>query len=146
MTYPALRFADRKIANLGSSTGGVIDLYFVAGPKPSDVARQFYDVFGSSVKFPYWGLGFHQCRYGMRDVYEVAEVVANYSAANIPLETMWTDIDYMDHRKVFSLDPDRFPLEEVQELVRTLHNRGQQYIMMVDPTIAYHDYPPFNHG
>lgn len=29
--------------------------------------------------------------YGYRDFYAVAEVVTNYSAANIPLETMWTD-------------------------------------------------------
>jgi len=35
----------------------------------------------------------------MQDVYEVAAVVANYSASNIPLETMWTDIGmYSDMR------------------------------------------------
>jgi alpha-glucosidase (family GH31 glycosyl hydrolase) len=32
-------------------------------------------------------------RYGYRDYLGVAEVISNYSAANIPLETMWTDID-----------------------------------------------------
>jgi alpha-glucosidase len=111
---------------------------------------------------PYWGFGFHQCRYGMQDVYEVADVVYNYSMAGIPLETMWTDIDYvsplnprrchdingqqMDLRKVFTLDSDRFPLEKVRELVTYLHDHDQHYIVMVDPAVAYQDYAPFNNG
>lgn len=70
-------------------------------------------------------------------MYEVAEVVANYSAAGIGLETMWTDIDYMDRRKVFTLDPVRFPLEKMRELVSTLHARQQHYVVMVDPAVAY---------
>ena len=77
-----------------NTIGGIIDLYFVAGPTPVEAARQYSEVVGKAVMMPYWGFGFHQCRYGMRDVYEVAEVVANYSQAGIPLETMWTDSEF----------------------------------------------------
>lgn len=59
-------------------------------------------------------------------MFNVAEVVYNYSQANIPLETMWTDIDYMDERAVFTNDPLRFPLEKMQELVKYLHQHDQQ--------------------
>jgi alpha-glucosidase len=72
--------------------------------------------------------------------------VANYSAAGIPLETMWTDIDYMDLRRVFTLDPDRFPLAKMQELVSTLHSRQQHYIVMVDPAVWAGNYSPYNSG
>lgn len=113
-----------------NTLGGVFDLYFVAGPGPVDVARQYAEVVGLPAMQPYWGLGFHQCRYGYQDVYDVAEVVYNYSQAGIPLETMWTDIDYMDLRKVFSLDPERFPLAIMQELVDHLHGNDQHYIVM----------------
>lgn len=129
-----------------NTLGGVLDFYFLAGPGPLDVARQYAEVVGLPAMMPYWGLGFHQCRYGYQDVYDVAEVVYNYSQAGIPLETMWTDIDYMDLRRVFSLDPERFPLDMMQELVGHLHANDQHYVMMVDPATAYADYGPFNRG
>lgn len=72
--------------------GGVIDLYFLAGPSPFDVAREYSEISQKAAMLPYWGFGFHQCRFGYKSVEEVAAVVANFSAANIPLETMWTGI------------------------------------------------------
>ncbi|EER37999.1 alpha-glucosidase [Histoplasma capsulatum H143] len=129
-----------------NSLGGIIDLYFFAGPTPKEVASQYAQVVGLPTMMPYWGFGFHQCRYGYRDIFDVAEVVYNYSQANIPLETMWTDIDYMDRRKVFTLDPKRFPIKKVRELVDYLHERDQHYIVMVDPAVAYSDNGAFNRG
>lgn len=76
----------------------------------------------------------------------IHQVVANYSEANIPLEVMWTDIDYMEYRRTMSLDPYRFPLDKMQEMVHTLHDRQQKYIVMVDPAVAKVSYPTFERG
>ncbi|MBE3109428.1 MAG: hypothetical protein IMZ46_02780 [Acidobacteria bacterium] len=122
--------------------GGVLDFYFVAGPSPRDVAAQYAEITQTPLMVPYWGLGFHQCKYGYQDVYEVAAVVANYSEMGIPLETMWTDIDYMDRRRVFTVDPERFPADLYKELVDTIHARDQKYIVMVDPAVFYKESNP----
>lgn len=129
-----------------NTLGGVFDFWFFAGNTPTTAVQQYAEIAGKPVMQPYWGLGFHQCRYGYQDVFDVAEVVYNYSKADIPLETMWTDIDYMDRRRVFTLDPDRFPLHKMRELVDHLHDRDQHYIVMVDPAVAYQDYPPLHEG
>lgn len=63
--------------------------------------------------------------------------MASYSDAGIPLETMWQDIDYMDRRRVFSVDPERFPMDIQRDFVDELHARDQHLIVMVDPAIAY---------
>ncbi|KAK5105011.1 hypothetical protein LTS08_001284 [Lithohypha guttulata] len=120
-----------------NTLGGVFDFYFLAGPSPVEVSQQIAEVVGLPANIPYGGLGFHQCRYGYRDIYEVAGVVYNYSQAGIALETMWTDIDYMFRRYVMTVDPDRFPMAKVRELVNYLHAHQQKYTVMVDPAVAY---------
>lgn len=130
-----------------NTIGGIVDLYFLAGSEPAQVSKQYADVIGYSAMYPYWTLGFHQCKYGYYDVNMVAEVVGNYSTAGIPLEVMWTDIDYMHLREDFTTDPERFPVSKMRELVSTLHSRDQRYVLILDPGVhAVGNYSTYEKG
>lgn len=37
--------------------GGVVDMFFLNGPTPADVARQGTQVWGVPAEVPYWSLG-----------------------------------------------------------------------------------------
>ena len=133
------------------STGGIIDMYIFAGPTPESVIQQYLetlDIFPAMV--PRWSLGFHNCRWGYKDIQEVQDVVTNYSNANIPLEVQWLDIDYMDRYLDFTLDPVNFPQSEVEEFINSLHSKQQYFVPIVDPAISVREkpgtYPAYDDG
>ena len=74
--------------------GGILDFYVLAGPTPADVVRQYTDVIGKPRMIPYWSLGYHQSRWGYSSVDALEEVVKRHKEVGVPLEVMWSDIEY----------------------------------------------------
>ncbi|ORX73656.1 hypothetical protein DL89DRAFT_273529 [Linderina pennispora] len=108
--------------------GGTADFYFLNGPTALDVIDQYTDLVGRPARIPYWALGFHNCRYGYKDLAEIEEVVANYSKANIPLESQWADVDYKDKFVEYTFDPKLFPLEGVPA-------KDQKLVLITQPAV-----------
>ena len=77
--------------------------------------------------------GFHQSRYGYKNIDELESVLEKYEAINFPVEALWSDIDHMDGYKDFTLHPEHYPQDRMRSFVDRLHQNDQKFIMIVDP-------------
>ena len=129
-------------------TGGMLEIYVMLGPSPEDVMRQYVELVGLPSMPPRWSLGSHQSKYGYPNVGHLREVVENYTKANLPLEVIWSDIDYMQTWKDFTWDSKNYPQEEVRDFVQQISKKGKHYVTIVDPGILSTDstYAPFVDG
>ena len=117
--------------------GGIVDLFVFAGPTFHDVQTQYAQIIGTSILPPYWSLGFHQCHFGYLNLSMVETSVKGYNDAQIPLDVMYTDIDYMDRWRTFTHDESRFPLAEWSKYIEELRGPMQKkYILIFNPTVA----------
>ena len=66
-----------------------------------------------------WALGWHQCKWGYKNTSELMEVKQGYENLTLPLDTIWSDIDYMDAYKDFTFDPVNY--KDLPQFVNDLH-------------------------
>ncbi|KAI9853072.1 MAG: hypothetical protein M1838_001573 [Thelocarpon superellum] len=134
--------------------GGSLDLYFYAGPTQPDVTKSYLkSAAGLPVMQQYFALGYHQSRWGYANWSQLQGVVDNFEKFGIPLETIWTDIDYMNQYRDFENDQHTFPYDTGRTFLQGLHDRGQHYVPIVDSAVYIPNphnesdrYDPFTRG
>ncbi|UJR29922.1 hypothetical protein I4U23_017469 [Adineta vaga] len=113
--------------------GGILDLFFFAGPRPEDVIRQYQLVIGTPFMPPYWALGFQLCRYGYDTLDNMKAAMQRTLDAKIPIDIQYGDIDYFRQQLDFTWDPIRF--KGLPEYIDWLHKQGMKFITILDPAI-----------
>ncbi|KAI1392968.1 glycoside hydrolase family 31 protein [Hypoxylon trugodes] len=134
--------------------GGNIDLYFYEGPTQDNITKSYQkSAIGLPAMQQYWTFGYHQCRWGYNNWTDLQNVIDNFAKFEIPLETIWSDIDYMVAYRDFENDPDRFGYTEGADFLSRLHQNNQHYVPIIDsaiyapdPSNASDAYPPFDRG
>lgn len=89
--------------------GGQYTEYIFAGPSIAKILGQYTALTGRTELPPMWALGYHQCRWHKYTQAEVLELGAKHRELDVPIDTLWLDIDYMDGYRVFTWNDELFP-------------------------------------
>lgn len=136
--------AEPQCVSVGSYDGQP-DIYFIVGTSAQEVTRKLQTLTGKTPLPPLWALGYHQCRFGYRDLADLEELDAKFEALEIPCDGLWLDIDYMEGFKVFTVDAPGF--EGHGERIARLQAKGRKIVPIIDPGVKNHpEFPVFRSG
>ncbi|XP_044125389.1 neutral alpha-glucosidase AB isoform X2 [Bufo gargarizans] len=115
------------------SESGIIDVFILLGPSPSDVFKQYGSLTGTQALPPYFSLGYHQCRWNYNDEEDVRNVDAGFDEHNLPYDVIWLDIEHADGKRYFTWDPHKFPTPK--NMLTGLKEKRRKMVVIVDPHI-----------
>ena len=120
--------------------GGIINYYITLGDTAEESILGLHTIYGHPAIPPFWGLGWHQCRWGYSNTGVLKEIRQKYFENDIPLDALWTDIDMMDNKRNFILNGDFY---DIPDFIKYLHSQGQHFIALVDYGIPKQHYDPY---
>jgi len=82
---------------------------------------------------PRWALGYAHARWGWPDQDAVYNVIHGFRENQIPVSSIYLDIDHLDGYRVFTHDPIRFP--SLGSLSKALSESGTHLVTIVNPGI-----------
>ncbi|XP_016326541.1 neutral alpha-glucosidase AB-like [Sinocyclocheilus anshuiensis] len=115
------------------SESGIIDVFIMLGPKPSDVFSQYASLTGTQSFPPLASLGYHQCRWNYNDQEDVKSVDQGFDQHDIPYDFIWLDIEHADGKRYFTWDPHKF--SQPKEMLQGLMDKRRKMVAIVDPHI-----------
>ena len=109
--------------------GGIINYYITLGENAEEAISGMHSIYGHPAIPPFWGLGWHQCKWGYKNTAQLKDVRQKYFENDIPLDTLWTDIDMMDEKRNFILSRS---FNDMPDFIKYLHSKGQHFVTLVD--------------
>lgn len=122
--------AGRKVSHF-ISEAGVIDLFIFVGPTLPSVIGQYYRVTGAPYLPPLFSIAYHQCRWNYMSEEDLLEVNRQFDQHQIPMDTLWLDIEHTEGKKYFSWNRAAFP--DPARMIDAL--TGRWIVLIVDPHI-----------
>ena len=117
--------------------GADFDIYVISADKPLEIIREFRKAIGKSYIPPKWAFGYQQSRWSYHNAEAVDAVIDGYNNADIPLDCVYLDIDYMDSYKDFTINDKAFP--NFDEYVKEKQAQGIHLIPIIDAGVKKED-------
>ncbi|RYZ03164.1 MAG: DUF4968 domain-containing protein [Myxococcales bacterium] len=125
--------------------GGQYTEYVFAGPELPDILAAYTELTGRMQPPPLWSLGHHQCRWKDYDQEQLLAVGKEYRKRQLPCDSLWLDIGYMDGYRVYTWNKERFP--DVPQMMQAAESDGFKVITIVDPGVKHEPgYAVFEQG
>ncbi len=122
-----------------------IDVYIIEGETLREIVRNFRKIIGQSYIAPKWSLGFMQSRWSYFTKDDVERIADSYKEADIPLDAIFLDIDYMERYKDFSINDERFP--DFENFVSYMKTKGVRLVPIIDAAVKVEkDYDVYEEG
>ena len=132
---PTETFVDIEDDDSGSKTShwmsesGIIDVFFIPGPTPHDVYRQYGKLTGTTPIPPLFSLGYHQCRWNYNDEQDVYQVHDKFEELDYPYDVLWLDIEHTDGKRYFTWDKNLF--SHPTEMQQKLWSQGRRMVRYI---------------
>jgi lysosomal alpha-glucosidase len=114
--------------------GGILDIYFFLSGTADEVIRNYNNLVGKPVLPPFWSLGFHQCSWQYNSTKDLKEVFDTYTKNGYLIDTMWTDIMYMDRYIDFTINETAFG--DLSTFVEDIQKDHYHYVPIIDAGIS----------
>lgn len=121
---------------LMGAEGGQPSLVILYGPTLPELTRKLQKLIGVTPTPPIWALGYHQSRWGYRGHDDLLAVDQEFSKFEIPCESLWMDLDYMDGFRIFKTSEDAFP-GGAKRTAEALAKSGRRIVPILDPGVKF---------
>lgn len=111
---------------------GALQYYFIIG-SPKQLYERYTELTGRPAFPPRWVFGYHQSRWGYHTSEAIRNIVAKFTAYQLPISAIHLDIDYMNGYRVFTVDKDRFP--DLPQLSHELIEQDIRLVTIIDPGV-----------